>query len=215
MAKEVGERGGQSLVFPGDVNDLGILPQLLEAAKATFGGVDIVVNNAGGSQSFPFLDTRVEHLERSFHFNVSVPFELCRLAVPLMLERGGGVILNISSVAGSKTTRAGLVHGTTKAALSHMTRMMAADLAPRIRVNAILPGAIETDALRRHLSTMEPSVRATMIERTPMRRNGTPEDVAAAAVYLASPAASWVTGKLLEVDGAASPDLIPKAIPDL
>jgi 7-alpha-hydroxysteroid dehydrogenase len=96
-----------------------------------------------------------------------------------------------------------------------MTKMMAADLAPRIRVNAILPGAIETDALRRHLATMDPGVRTTMVERTAMRRNGTPSDIASAAVYLASPAAAWVTGKLLEIDGGASADLIPKDIPDL
>jgi 7-alpha-hydroxysteroid dehydrogenase len=215
VAEAVGGSGGRALVFPADVNDLDALPRFLDAAVATFGGVDIVVNNAGGSQSFPLLETRVEHLERSFHFNVSVSFELTRLAVPLLLERGGGSVLNISSVAGSKVTRAGLVHGTTKAAVSHMTRMMAADLAPRIRVNAILPGAIETDALRRYLSAMDPGIRATMIERTAMRRNGTPEDIASAAVFLASEAASWVTGKLLEVDGGASPDIIPKAVPDL
>ncbi len=142
-------------------------------------------------------------------------FELSRLSVPHLLERGGGSIINISSVAGSKTTRGGLVHGTTKAAVTHMTKMMAADLAPRIRVNAVLPGAIETDALRRFLATMDPAVRTTMIERTAMRRNGDPKDIAAAVVYLASPAASWVTGELIEVDGGASADLIPKSIPDL
>jgi 7-alpha-hydroxysteroid dehydrogenase len=215
VAEEVQKRGRRALVFPADVNDLSTLPELLNATLNQLGGVDIVVNNAGGSQSYPFLDTRVAQLEASFHFNVSVTFELSRLAVPHLLERGGGSIINISSVAGSKSTRAGLVHGTTKAAVTHMTKMMAADLAPRIRVNAILPGAIETDALRRHLAAMDPGVRTTMVERTAMRRNGTPSDIASAAVYLASPAASWVTGKLLEVDGGASADLIPKDIPDL
>jgi 7-alpha-hydroxysteroid dehydrogenase len=215
VAEAVQKRGRRALAFPADVNDLSVLPKFLDAAVAAFGGVDIVVNNAGGSQSYPFLDTRVENLEASFHFNVSVTFELSRLAVPLLLGRGGGSIINISSVAGSKSTRGGLVHGTTKAAVTHMTKMMAADLAPRIRVNAILPGAIETDALRRYLGAMDPRVRTTMIERTAMHRNGDPKDIASAAVYLASPAASWVTGKLLEVDGGASADLIPKAIPDL
>ena len=215
VAEEIQKRGRRALVFPADVNDLSVLPRFLDAAVDELGAVDIVVNNAGGSQSYPLLDTRVENLEASFHFNVSVTFELSRLAVPLLLARGGGSIINISSVAGSKTTRGGLVHGTTKAAVTHMTKMMAADLAPRIRVNAVLPGAIETDALRRFLGAMDPGVRTTMIERTAMRRNGDPSDIASAAVYLASPAASWVTGKLLEVDGGASADLIPKSIPDL
>jgi 7-alpha-hydroxysteroid dehydrogenase len=93
--------------------------------------------------------------------------------------------------------------------------MRATDLAPRVRVNAVLPGAIETDALRRYLDAYSDDLRKVMAERTPMRRNGVPMDIAAAVLYLASPAASWVTGKLLEVDGNASADLIPKSLPDL
>ena len=215
VAALVRAAGRRALVFPADLNDLSVLPTLLDRVAAEFGGLDIVVNNAGGSASYPFLETRVEHLEGSFHFNISAPFELSRLAVPMLLERGGGSIINISSVAGSKTTRAGLVHGTMKAAMSHMTKMMAQDLSPRIRVNAVLPGAIETAALARLLSRMDPSVRATMIERTPMRRNGVPDDIAPMVVYLASPAAAWITGKLYDIDGNASADLIPKAVADL
>ena len=215
VATAVRAAGRRALVFPADLNDLSVLPVLLDQIVAEFGGLYIVVNNAGGSPSYPFLETRVEHLEGSFHFNVSATFELSRLAVPLLLERGGGSIINISSVAGTKTTRGGLVHGTLKAAVSHMTKMMAQDLAPRIRVNAVLPGAIETAALARLLGRLDPSVRDTMIERTPMRRNGAPDDIAPMVVYLASPAASWITGKLYDIDGNASADLIPKAIPDL
>jgi 7-alpha-hydroxysteroid dehydrogenase len=215
VAKEVQARGRRAVAIPFDMNELDRLPAVLEQITAELGGVDIVVNNAGGSPSFPILDTRVENLEGSFHFNVSAAFELVRLSVPLLLARGGGCVINISSVAGQKSTRGGLVHGTLKAAVSHMTKMMAADLAPRIRVNAILPGAIETDALRRYLSSRDPSIRDTMHARTAMRRNGRPDDISPAAVYLASPAAEWVTGKLFEIDGGASDDLIPKTIPDL
>ena len=215
VAETIRARGRRALVMPADMNDLDALPALVDRVVAEFGGIDIVVNNAGGSPSFPFLDTRVHNLEGSFHFNVSAAFELVRLTVPHLLERPGASVINISSVAGSKSTRGGLVHGTLKAAVTHMTKMMAADLAPRIRVNAILPGAIETAALERYLSTRDPSIRQTMHSHTAMRRNGRPDDISPAAVYLASPAASWVTGKLLEVDGGAADELIPKTIPDL
>ncbi|HEV8298797.1 MAG TPA: glucose 1-dehydrogenase [Acidimicrobiales bacterium] len=215
VAAQVRARGRRALAFPADVNDLDAVAALVERTVAELGGVDIVVNNAGGSQSLPFLDTSVELLERSFHFNISVAFELSRLAVPHILRRGGGSVLNISSVAGRKAVRGSLTHSLMKASLSQLTRLMAAELAPLVRVNAILPGAIETDALRAFLSSMDPSVRAGMIERTALRRNGRPEDIAAAALYFCSPAASWVSGKLLDVDGLAADELIGRHLPDV
>jgi 7-alpha-hydroxysteroid dehydrogenase len=215
VAAAVRAQGRRAHVLPGDVNDLGIVARLVDETVGELGGIDIVVNNAGGSVSHPFLDTTVDQLEHSFHFNIFVPFELSRLAVPHMLERGGGVIVNIGSVAGKKAVRGTLAHSLTKAAMAQLTRLMAADLAPRVRVNAVLPGAIETDSLKRYLEAMDPKMRETMIERTPMRRNGLPEDIAHAALYFAAPASEWVTGKLLEVDGAAAEDLIPKDMADL
>jgi 7-alpha-hydroxysteroid dehydrogenase len=215
VASQVHERGRRTLVEAGDVNDLDVLVRLVERTTDALGRLDVVVNNAGGSVSHPFLETRVDQLEASFHFNVSVPFELTRLATPHLLRDGGGAVVNIGSVAGSKASRASLVHSTTKAALAQLTRVMAADLAPLVRVNAVLPGAVETDALRWYLSRMEPAVHEQMRQRTPMRRNGTPRDVANAVLFLASPAAAWITGKLLEVDGMAADDLVPKDVPDL
>jgi 7-alpha-hydroxysteroid dehydrogenase len=211
-ARRVGRR---AIVVAVDVNDLDSLPLVVDRSMNELGRIDIVVNNAGGSTSYFFSDTRVEQLEAAFHFNASVTFELSRLAVPHMLTHGGGSIVNIGSVVSRKASRGTLTHGTTKAAVAHLTRLMAADLAPRVRVNAVLPGAIETASLDRVLTSMGPDIRATMIERTPMRRNGRPEDIAYAALYLASPAASWVTGKLLEVDGAAADELLPKDMPDV
>ena len=89
---------------------------------------------------------------------------------------------------------------------------MAADLAPHVRVNAVAPGAVETAALQGYV---DEDVRAGMAARTRMRRNGTPEDIALAVLYLASPASGWITGRLLEVDGNSPEDMVPKGIPDL
>jgi 7-alpha-hydroxysteroid dehydrogenase len=215
VAGEVEALGRRVLVHPGEVNDLAVVAALVERTAAELGRVDIVVNNAGGSESRPFLDTTTGALESSFHFNISVPFELSRLAVPRMLERGGGAIVNIGSVAGQKAVRGSLTHSLTKSALGQLTRLMAIELAPRIRVNAVLPGAIETDSLRRFLDGRGAAIRQTMIERTAMRRNGVPDDITPAVLYFASPASSWVSGKLLEVDGLAAAELVPKDQQDL
>jgi len=215
VAERVEAHGRRALVAPGDVNDLDFLAALVERTVTELGRIDLVVNNAGGSVSQPTLDTPVRKLERSFHFNVSAPLELVRCAVPHMLERDGGAVVNIGSVAGSNANRGSLTHSVTKAALAQMTRVMASDLAPRVRVNAVLPGAIETEALRGWLAALGADARAEMVRNTPMRRNGTPEDVAAAVLYLSSPAASWVTGKLLEVDGGALGAVLPNDSPDL
>lgn len=218
VAAGIRELGRRALVVPTDVMDFDALAAAVERTAADLGGIDIVVNNAGGAVPAPFMDTRAEHMEWAFHFNVSAPVELTRLAVPHLLKRGGGVVLNIGSMAGAHASRGYIAYGTAKAAIAHATKLMASDLAPRIRVNAVLPGAVETWALNWYLGYMDEKgtpVRGTMEERTLLQRNGTPEDVAAAALYLCSDAASWVTGKVLEVDGGWAFELLPRTIPDL
>jgi len=218
VANDVRQRGRRALVVPTDVIELPQLEAAVERTVGELGGIDIVVNNAGGAVPAPFMDTRAEHMEWAFHFNVSAPVELSRIAVPHLLDRGGGAILNIGSMAGAHSSRGYLAYGTAKAAIAHATKLMASDLAPKIRVNAILPGAVETWALNWYLGYMEDQgtpIRDTMISRTLLQRNGTPDDVAAAALYLCSDAAGWVTGKLLEVDGGWTFELLPRTIPDL
>jgi 7-alpha-hydroxysteroid dehydrogenase len=215
VAEAVRGCGRRALVLAGDVNDLDFLGRLVERTVAELGGLDILVNNAGGSVSRPFLQTTVDQLAKSFHFNVLVPFELSRLATPHLLRRGDAAIVNIGSVVGELAVRGQFTHSLTKSAEGQLTRLMAAELSPRIRVNGVLPGAIETDALRGWLERFGPEVRDHMISQTGMRRNGLPQDIANAALFLASDASSFVTGKLLVVDGAASTGLLPREMPDL
>ena len=212
VAEQVRARGRDALVLPGDVNDLDYLAEAVAAVVSRFGRIDVLVNNAGGSMSHPFAKTTVAQLEGSFHFNVSAAFELSRLALPHLLDGGGGSIVNIGSVAGRKAVRGSLTHSLMKAAVAQLTRLMAAEMSPRVRVNGVLPGAIETAALRNYVGA---DVRAEMARRTAMRRNGTPQDIALAVLFLASDASSWITGQLLDVDGLAPDDLVPREIPDL
>ena len=205
--------GRRALVIPCDVNDNGAVEDVVAQAVAEFGRVDIVVNNAGGTMPRPFLDTSPGFLERSFHFNVTTAFVLSKAAVPHMLEAGGGAIVNISSAIGRLRDRGFVAYGTAKAALSHMTRLMAADLAPRVRVNGIAVGSIATSALEVVLDNQE--IHDEMVRRTPLKRLGVPDDIALCALYLASPAASFVTGKLLEIDGGLEEANLALGLPDL
>jgi 7-alpha-hydroxysteroid dehydrogenase len=215
VAERVRSHGRRALAIPGDVNDLGFLAELVDTTVSELGGIDVLVNNAGGSVSKPLLDTTVRDLEGSFHFNVSSPFELVRLVVPHMLDKGEGSIVNIGSIAGRNATRGSLTHSLTKNAVGQLTRLMAIELSPKIRVNAVLPGAIETASFAWWVKRLPEDVKDAMVRNTPMRRNGTPEDVAAAVLYFASPASCWVTGRFIEVDGGIGGEVVPNTQPDL
>jgi 7-alpha-hydroxysteroid dehydrogenase len=214
IAKQIRSDGGESVAVVADLSDATQLPGVVDRTVSEFGGLDVLVNNAGGGTSPPFVDTRIEHLEAAFHMNVAVPFELARLALPHLLARPGASILNMSSVGARRSARGHLAYHTAKAALAHMTRLLAADLGPRVRVNALLPGPVETEALRGVLENRMPELRGLLVERTRMRRIGTPEDIAYAAVYLSSSAAAWVTGVLFDINGGEVDELMATA-PDL
>src|SRR5690606_26720820 len=146
----------------------------------------------------------------AFRFSVAVAHELTRAAVPYMTQ---GSVINISSVMGRVSGRGYLAYGTAKAALSHYTRLAARDLAPRIRVNAVEVGTVATEA---HDEVMTDEALRTRVERnTPLRRVGEPEDVAAAVLFPASPAGSYLTGKVLEVDGGIDTAVVDLGLPDL
>lgn len=199
VAAQVEAAGRRALVVPADLSDLDAVAGLAQAAVDAFGRLDVVVDNLGGSMPRPFAHTSPRFLEEAFHFNVTTAHALNRAAVPLMLETGGGAIVGISSVMGRVSGRGFLAYGTAKAALAHYTRLAARDLSPRIRVNAIAVGSVATSAL--DIVLADDAMRTTMEDVTPLRRIGHPDDIAAAVLYLASPAGSYVTGKVLEVDG--------------
>jgi 7-alpha-hydroxysteroid dehydrogenase len=163
----------------------------------------------------PFLATKPRHLADAFSFNVGIAHSLTRAAVPHLLASPGpaGAVVNISSVIGRVSGRGYLAYGTAKAAVAQYTRLAAADLAPRIRVNAIAVGSVATSALDIVLTNEE--LRDQMERATPLGRIGDPEEVAAAVLFLASPAAAYITGKILEVDGGLDRPNLDLGFPDL
>ncbi|MCP5058050.1 MAG: SDR family oxidoreductase [bacterium] len=198
-AEAVRKLGRRALPVPCDVLERSQLEHLVDATLQEFGKIDILVNNAGGFPPKPALRTSEKEFEGAFRFNVTTAFVLTRLAVPKMVETaGGGSVVNISSVAGREVSPGFVAYGTAKAALSYMTRELAQDFAPKVRVNAIAVGSIETDALA---TVLTDEIREEMIRLTPMARLGEVEDIAACALYLASPAASYVTGEIYGVNG--------------
>jgi 7-alpha-hydroxysteroid dehydrogenase len=209
----VRERGARALPVTCDVNEIEQLRVVVDRTASELGRIDVLVNNAGGTPIRPALETDDAFLDGAFHFECGSALRLTRLAAPHMLEAGGGAVVNISSRTGQMPMPGFLAYGTGKAALVFMTKVLAQELAPKIRVNVISVGAVETPAFEGFTSNEE---LLRMIEAgTPMGRIGQVEDVAACVLYLASPASSWVTGKQFEVDGGSEAPPFKLPVPSL
>ncbi|HJV27680.1 MAG TPA: glucose 1-dehydrogenase [Aromatoleum sp.] len=198
--------GRRAVAVSCDVTNFGQLGRLVDAAMTNFDRITHLVNNAGGTGPNDPLTTTPETFENVLRFNLTSACELTRLCVPYMRESGGGNVLNITSVAARYAQRHFSAYGTAKAALTQLTRLLAQDFAPIVRVNAVSPGPILTDSLA---GVLTGDMRQGMEHNTPMKCLGEPRDIAAAALYLASPASRWVTGKIIEVDGGADSTVWP------
>jgi gluconate 5-dehydrogenase len=187
-----------------DVADTASLPAMVEQLENAFGSVDILVNNAGINMKKMALEVTDEEFQRVVQTNLNGLFSLCREFGKRMKERGGGSIINITSMAAIYGLPLVAAYAASKTAVLGLTRTLASDLAPfGIRVNAIAPGFIASEMTRKALDG-DPPRKQRAISRTPMGRMGDPEDIGHAAVYLASDAARFVTGVNLPVDGGNS-----------
>lgn len=198
VARVLEGAGGRAAGVACDVTKDEDRAALVAAARDRFGRVDVLVNNAGGGGPKPF-DMPLAEFRRAYELNVFSVFHLCQLCAPEMEKAGGGAILNVSSMAAENRNRRMASYASSKAALSHLTRNVAFDLGPLgIRVNAIAPGAIRTAALS---GVLTPEIEQGMLRNTPLGRLGEASDIALAALFLCSPAASWVSGQVLTVSG--------------
>jgi 7-alpha-hydroxysteroid dehydrogenase len=212
VAAAIRAAGRSATIIPADLTDVSRAVQIVERTIAEHGRLDILVNNAGGAMPAAYLDTTSEALDDAFHFNVAAPFELIRRATPYLLDSGRGSVINITSRMDRLAARQMVTYGTVKAALAHLTRLLAVELAPGVRVNGIAPGVVDTDGLR---TVLNDELRRRIVAATPLHRLSTVADVANTARWLASPAASYITGKVIEIDGGAEAPTFPDDTPDL
>lgn len=204
VAAEIRAHGGKAIGMECNVTREDHLDAVVAAALKAFAKVNILVNNAGGGGPKPF-DMPMSDFEWAYQLNVFSLFRLTQLCAPHMQAAGGGAVLNISSMAGENTNKRMASYASSKAAVNHLTRNIAFDLGPMgIRVNCIAPGAIKTDALA---TVLTPEIEKTMLKHTPLGRLGQADDIANAALFLCSPASSWVSGQVLTVSGGGLQEL--------
>ena len=194
----VAKLGGQALYWPGDVANFSQMKTLIDATARQLGGIDIVVNSAGVRTNGSITDISEDDWDRTLDANLKGAFVVSRLAIPHMIARGGGVILHIAARSGMLGQSGRAAYCASKGGLVRLTEAMAMDHAPnKIRVNCICPGPTRTPMV----DTSTPEKLARYQTRVPIGRIGEPEDVAYAALYLASDEASMVTAAILPVDG--------------
>jgi NAD(P)-dependent dehydrogenase (short-subunit alcohol dehydrogenase family) len=202
VASTISRNGGQSFAVPAHIGKLEDVKRLVAAGVERFGKIDVLVNNAATNPYFgPMLDIEDAAFDKTFEVNVKGSFWLAReVALHLQARSAPGSIINVASVAGLSAAPLQGVYGMTKAAIISMTKTLAAELgAAGIRVNAIAPGLVETKFAS--ALTSNEDILKLVTNRTPLGRHAQPDEIAGAALYLASDASSFVTGQTLVVDG--------------
>ncbi|MHB1126015.1 MAG: 3-oxoacyl-[acyl-carrier-protein] reductase [Bacillota bacterium] len=198
VAREIRSLGGEAFTFQADVSVHGEAQGLISAAIERFGKIDILINNAGITRDNLLLRMREEDWDNVMDTNLKSVYNCCKAVLKPMIKQRDGRIINISSVVGLIGNAGQANYAAAKAGVIGLTKSMAKELASRgILVNAVAPGFIETDMTR----ALGEGAHEELITQVPLQRIGSPEDVAAVVVFLASPSAGYITGQVINVDG--------------
>lgn len=191
---------GETDVFVANAGDPDAAAACVEATVARFGSVDILVNNAATNPYMgPSIDIDLSRYDKTWQVNLRGPLVWTQAAYKASMAERGGAVVNVASVGGMSVEGTIGIYNTSKAALIHLTKQLAGELGPAVRVNAVAPGLVKTDMAR----ALWEAVGEQFAARLPLRRLGEPSDIAKAVVFLASDAASWITGHTLVIDGGA------------
>jgi NAD(P)-dependent dehydrogenase (short-subunit alcohol dehydrogenase family) len=200
VAAEIVKSNGAAEAHAVDVTDTAQVKKLMQAIGERHGKLDVLVNNAGVGERCDFRHLTDEAWDRVWKVNLDGTVRCAREAFELLRASGRGSVINLSSVMADKHTRQMAVYSATKGAVLALSRSLAVEYAPYgIRVNTLLPGYVETALIGRYIAN--PMIAKGLLAQTPLRRFGTPEDIANAALFLASDEAAYITGAALNVDG--------------
>ncbi len=199
LAEEIRKNGGEALLVKGDVSKADQVKRMVEKTIEKFGRIDILVNNAGILVPATFLDSTEEIWDKTMGINLKGAYLCCKEVAPIMLNQKRGKIVNIASVCGlaQRTALGNTPYVASKAGVIGLTRSLAVNLGPNINVNAISPGVIETDMV----TFFTPEWKNRVIDETLMKRIGKPDEIAYAALFLASEESDFITGEVLTVGG--------------
>lgn len=202
---EIKAQGGTALACSTDVTNRAEIEKMRDLAKNEWGRLDILVNNAGSAMYKPFLDITMEDLDYTYRIDLRSVFEVTQVMVPLMLEGGGGNIINVSSILGTLGSKGQSAYCAMKAGVVNLTRALAHELGPEIRVNCLCPSHIITPMMQGQIDYLTAAGKMDKLNRLfPMKRVGYPEDMNGAIVFFASDDAKWLTGNIFMVDGGLS-----------
>jgi len=207
VVKEIEASGGRAVFVHADVSDADAVEGAVNSVADALGGLDVLYNNAGGATSHDgsLADMPLDEFQRAIDLNLFGPFAAIRFAIPRMIARGGGSIINTASIRAMIGTVGADGYTAAKGGIVTMTRALALQLGPhRIRVNAIAPGAVMTERVRAFMASGNDSGPDETLVKRHILGLGEPEDVARVALFFASDDSRWVTGQILPVDGGAS-----------